>query len=273
MTSVASETPAASRFVDDLTVLILTYNEEANIGRTLDRLRLFQRVVVLDSGSSDATCEIASQYPNVRVVMRTFDQHAAQWNHGLTSCGITTGWVLSLDADFVLGQSLVQEIFLLNPARETSGFRISFRYCIFGRALTAALYPPLVALFRRERTHYIQDGHTQRVVVDGPVLALSGRIDHDDRKSLSRWLTSQQKYASLEAACLLTKPPVSLRWSDRIRLMAWPAPILVFVYTLFVKRCLFDGWPGCLYVLQRVLAEIMIALEIIDRRLRSRESN
>ena len=50
--------------------------------------------------------------------------------------------------------------------------------------------------------------------------------------------------------------------------MAWPAPILVFLYTLITKRCVLDGWAGWLYVLQRTLAETMIALEIVDRRLR-----
>ena len=58
--------------------------------------------------------------------------------------------------------------------------------------------------------------------------------------------------------------------------MAWPAPIVVFFYVLVVKGCLFDGWPGWFYTLQRVLAECMIALELIDRRIRrtpSRENS
>ena len=50
--------------------------------------------------------------------------------------------------------------------------------------------------------------------------------------------------------------------------MGWPAPILVFLYTLVWKRCILDGWAGWLYVLQRTLAEVMLALEIVDRRLR-----
>ena len=64
--------------------------------------------------------------------------------------------------------------------------------------------------------------------------------------------------------------------SDRLRRMAWPAPIVVFFYVLVVKGCLLDGWPGWFYTLQRVLAECMIALELIDRRLRrtpSRENS
>jgi hypothetical protein len=58
----------------------------------------------------------------------------------------------------------------------------------------------------------------------------------------------------------------ALRTSDKIRLVAWPAPIGVFLYTLIFKGCLLDGWPGWYYALQRLLAEILIALEIIDRR-------
>jgi acetyl-CoA C-acetyltransferase len=81
-------------------------------------------------------------------------------------------------------------------------------------------------------------------------------------------LASQQKYAKLEADHLLAAPRAVLRRTDHIRLMGWPAPLLVFFYTLIAKRCILDGWPGWLYVLQRMLAETMIAVEVVDRRLR-----
>ena len=55
---------------------------------------------------------------------------------------------------------------------------------------------------------------------------------------------------------------------DRVRLAAWPAPLAVFLYTLILKGCLLDGWPGWYYALQRLVAETMLALELIDRRLR-----
>jgi hypothetical protein len=50
--------------------------------------------------------------------------------------------------------------------------------------------------------------------------------------------------------------------------MAWPSPILVFLYTLIGKGCILDGWAGWYYVMQRTIAEIMLTLEILDRRLR-----
>jgi len=255
-------------FLDQVTVLILTFNEEANIGRTLDALARFPEVVVLDSGSTDATLDIVARYPNARWLTRAFDSHAAQWSHGLAACGTGRPWVLALDADYVLPAALVEELAALTPDTAACGYRARFRYCIYGRALRGTLYPPVVVLYRRTHARYVQDGHTQRVVVHGAVMPLRARIDHDDRKPLARWLSSQQRYARLEADHLLSTPARELGRNARIRRMAWPAPILVFFYTLIAKGCLLDGWAGWLYALQRTIAETMIALEIIDRRLR-----
>lgn len=252
----------------DTGVLILTYNEAPNIGRTLNALRAFPEIVVLDSGSTDETVAIVSRHPNCRVVTRPFDNHAAQWTFGLTETGLHQPWLLALDADYVLSQELVEEIGRLQPPDNVAGYRIGFRYCIFGRRLSGTLYPAVIALYRRERARYIQEGHTQRVLVGGRVAQLAGKIDHDDRKPLDRWMISQQRYAVLEAEHLLAAPPRQLRRIDRLRRNGWPAPILVFFYTLLVKRCFLDGWPGWFYVLQRTLAEMMIALNILDRRLR-----
>ena len=255
-------------FLDHVSVLILTYNEASNIERTLDALRPFPEIVVLDSESTDETIAIAKRYSNVRLESRRFDTHAAQWGHGLEKCGITRPWVLALDADYVLPTALVAEIAALEPAQSVSGYRASFAYCVGGRRLRASLYPPSVVLYRRSGARYEQTGHTQRVVVAGSIEALRSQIDHDDRKPLSRWFASQQRYAALEAEHLKGLAGADLRPTDRIRLMAWPAPVLVFFYTLLVKRCVLDGWAGWYYVLQRTLAEVLIALELTGRRLK-----
>jgi glycosyltransferase involved in cell wall biosynthesis len=256
-------------FLDQIGVLVLTYNEAPNIGRTLDALRAFPEIVVLDSGSTDATSEIVAGFTNARLVTRPFDEHAVQWNYGVTQCGLIRPWVLALDADYVLPTALVEEMSRLTPADQTSAFRASFRYCINGRPLSGALYTPVAVLFRRDRARYVQSGHTQRLVVDGAIAELKGRINHDDRKPLSRWLRSQQRYARLEAQHLLSIPHGHLRLTDRVRRTGWAAPIFVFFYTLLWKRCLLDGWSGWLYVLQRTLAETMITLEIADQRLKN----
>ena len=121
--------------LEQITPLILTYNEAPNIARVLEKLRWARRIVVLDSGSDDTTAEIARGFANVELYQRRFDTHARQWNFGLQECGIDSEWVLALDADYVLTDSLVAELRSLQPGTEVSGFRARFRYLVSGRPL------------------------------------------------------------------------------------------------------------------------------------------
>jgi glycosyltransferase involved in cell wall biosynthesis len=252
-------------------VLILTYDEAANISRTLDALKGFSDVVVLDSGSKDDTLEVVGRYPNARVVSRVFDSHAVQWNYGLTGCGISREWVLALDADYVLPHTLVSEIARLVPEKQTGGYRIGFNYCVFGRRLSGTLYLPIVALYRRQSAYYIQDGHTQRVVVDGDINRLRERIDHDDRKSLGRWLASQSKYAGLEADLLASTPWKQLGLPKKLRRLVVVAPWLVPLYCLIVCKGILDGWPGLFYAFQRAVAEGILAIHLLEIKVKPKE--
>lgn len=247
-----------------VTAMVITFNEAPNIARCLDRLGWASRVLIIDSGSNDETLEIARSYPNVDIVERPFDDFASQCNFGLSR--IDTRWVLSLDADYELSAALEAEFSTLR-ASTFAAYEASFVYCVCGNPLGGTLYPPRRVLYRRDCARYRNEGHGHRVEIEGSVGRLKGKIHHDDRKPLSRWLSSQQRYAAREADYLLVSNRGDLRWADRIRLMAWPAPIAVFLYTLILKRCLIDGWPGWLYVLQRTLAETMIALELVDRKI------
>jgi glycosyltransferase involved in cell wall biosynthesis len=248
-----------------VSAMVITYNEGPNLARCLDKLRWVPRILVIDSGSTDDTLAIAGRYPQVEILKRPFDSFAAQCNFGLSQ--IAAGWVLSLDADYELSDELIAEILHLQEGA-AAGYAVGFIYRIHGRPLRASLYPPRVVLYRRQGAAYRNDGHAHRVAIPGDVATLRAKIFHDDRKPLARWLASQQTYARHEAEHLLAAPRAALGRIDRLRRMGWPAPILVLVYTLLVRRCLLDGWPGWLYVLQRTLAETMIALEIADRRLR-----
>ena len=260
--------------IEAITPLIITFDEASNIARTLDKLAWARRIVVVDSGSTDGTLDVLARYPQVALFKRAFDSFADQCNFGLAQ--VESEWVLSLDADYEMSDRLVEELSNLRETEGVAGYRASFVYRIHGRPLRGTLYPPRIVLYRVKNARYANEGHGHRVTVSGDVRALSGVIYHDDRKPLSRWLASQQSYARLEADYLLKADAGVLSASDRLRRMAWPAPIVVFFYVLVVKGCLFDGWPGWFYTLQRVLAECMIALELIDRRLRrapSRENS
>jgi hypothetical protein len=259
-------------FLQNVDVLVLTFNEEANIARTLDALKRFPRIVLLDSGSTDRTLEIASEYPNVRVCTHPFENHAEQWTWGVNECGLASTWVLALDADYVLDASLVDEMAALAPAPGVGGWRVRFRYCVYGRALSASLYPPAVILYRRDGAHYLQEGHSQRLVPAGRVLALEGQVSHDDRKSLSAWLAAQDRYARIECEALRSTPWDRLNWRDRIRRMVVIAPWLVPLYCLTVGRGLFDGRAGLFYALQRGIAEAVLSLRLLEAEFTERNA-
>ena len=249
---------------DQITPLILTFNEEANIGRVLERLRWAPRVVVLDSFSSDATLDIVGRFPNADVHQRAFDSFAGQCNYGLGL--IDTPWVLSLDADYVLTPELVDEIAALPAEPDVDGFEAQFTYCIGGKPLRGTLYPPRVVLYRRDRATYRQDGHAHRVEIDGPVGRLAGLIQHDDRKPLASWLAAQQRYAKQEADKLLSTPPGALGRADKLRLKGVLAPVLAPLWALVAKGGALDGRAGWQYALQRAYAEILLALHLNERQ-------
>lgn len=252
-----------------ITPLVLTFNEAANIGRCLERLAWAPRVVVLDSGSTDETEAIARRFPNVDWHVREFDDHASQWNHGL---GLArTPWVLTLDADYVLPADFAASVpdAAGNDGTVDAAFA-SFRYCIFGRPLRGSLYPPRAVFVRPDRCHYRQDGHTQVLEVAGRSIQLPVVIDHDDRKSIGRWLTSQVAYARLEARKLRKQPANTLSFPDRVRTTILLAPVGAFLHAWIGKGTIFNGWAGCYYALQRAAAELILSLTLLDERLRGR---
>ena len=250
----------------DITPIVITWNEEPNITRVVDRLMWAGQVVVVDSGSTDGTLALLARYPNVRVFTRSFLSHADQTNFALRETGITTEWVLSIDADYVLSDSILTEMSSLVARPDVAGYSAAFQYWTLGQPLPGSLYPPRVVLFRRALGVYEQEGHAHRLRLQGRALALAGQIFHDDRKPLSRWIIDQERYATLEARRLLESAPGTLDLADRLRRTGVFAPALVAAYCLVVKRCALAGRAGWHYTLQRVVAEALLAMRLWEKR-------
>ena len=249
----------------DITPVILTYNEAANIGRSLERLAWAKEVLIVDSNSTDDTLAIAGRFANVRTVQRRFDTHAQQWRFAVEETGITSDWVLRLDADYMVEPALRDEIAGLTPSAGTAAYEIAFTYCIDGRPLRASLYPALPVLFRRGRGKFVQDGHTEKLRIDGPVVKLKNRLLHDDRKSLERWLVSQYRYQRREVDKLTSTPWGQLSWGDRLRLTRVLGPPTVFLYCLLVRGLVLDGKAGLFYACQRATADLILSMLLLQR--------
>tara|TARA_A100000171_G_scaffold8751_1_gene6494 strand:+ start:574 stop:1422 length:849 start_codon:yes stop_codon:yes gene_type:complete len=257
--------------LNEITPLILTYNEQDNLTRTLAALNWAKQIVIVDSGSDDKTLEIASEFANVKLVTRSFDSHTNQWNFGLSK--VSTEWVLTLDADYQCTPELVAELRDLNDGE--NAYAIGFNFLVFGRKLRGSIYPPRVCLFPVGNFQYRQDGHTQLLDLSGidQPPTLDHRLNHDDRKPVARWLRSQCKYADLEVEKLFATDRKALGWKDRIRTWIVLAPPLTLVYCLFAKGMILDGWAGLYYTLQRVIAELILSLKLLDYRLRHEDVN
>jgi len=221
-----------------------------------------KRIVVIDSYSTDGTLGILKEHPQVDVYQREFDTFASQCNYGLRQ--ITTDWALSLDADYILTNELIEELGRLQPQGSINSYWARFRYCIFGRPLRGTLYPPRKVLYRREAAFYEVDGHAHHVVVEGKEAWLSSFILHDDRKPLTRWLRSQDHYMIQEVEKLREAPKNQLCLADVIRRSKTLAPFAVMFYCLIIQRGILDGWAGWYYALQRALAEILLAIRLIE---------
>lgn len=251
-------------FLQQITPVVLTWNEAPNIARTLGRLAWAREVIVVDSGSEDATAALVAAAPNARLIAHPFAGQAEQWRFALEESGIATPWVLRLDADYLLDEALIAELAALSPPPEVAAYRVAFDYAIGGRRLRGSLYPPNTVLFRRGAATPWQDGHTERwAIAGGRVERLRGRILHDDRKPMAHWLASQVRYLGRERD-KLQAPGARLDRRDRLRRRLWIAPWAVFLWCLFGKGLILQGRAGLAYAYQRLTAETMLALYLLE---------
>lgn len=245
--------------LDDITPVILTRDEEPNIGRTLAQLAWATEVIVVDSFSTDRTIELARQFPNVRLLQRQFDTLAGQSNFGIAEA--RTPWVMLLDADYFVPGEFAEELRALNATARA--YIAGFRYAVHGKPLRASLYPPRVVLLQKAHATVWQDGHAHRVRVDGETGTLRAKIVHDDRKPFARFVERQRKYMRQEAEKLRTADPRTLNVAARVRKLVVVAPFAVVLHALFVRGVILDGWPGLVYAFERFIAELILSRELL----------
>jgi glycosyltransferase involved in cell wall biosynthesis len=255
------------QMLDHITPVLLTHNEEQNIGRTLSELRWAKDIVVVDSGSTDGTLTILAGYPNVRVFHRPFDTHAKQWRYAVEETQIATDWILRLDADYQVSDALASEFAQLDPDAPVSAYRIRFDYAIFSEKLFSSLYPANTILLRKNKFRVWDKGHTEAWDVNGSIATLSGRVLHDDWKPTGQWVIGQTRYMQSELEWLRVGRGGLVRW---LRLRPPLMPIVAFIYCLFGKGLIVSGRAGIFYALQRMVAEAILSLMVLEAKLRDR---
>jgi glycosyltransferase involved in cell wall biosynthesis len=255
-------------YPEEISAYVLTYNEAPNIARCLEAITWIPKVIVVDSISDDGTQQIASSFPNVKVIERPFDNLCSQHSFA-TSLVSQSKWVLRLDADWIVSPELKQEILNFDGDSAKAALRVPFRLAIYGQPVSISLYPPIFCLFRPNLAHYIQEGHTERLIPEGEIINAKGFVTHDDRKSVDRYINSQIRYSQPESQRILNSRFSFTNLSQRsildvCRKVPGLSPLIMMVYLGIVRLGFFRGAVARHYIIQRVLGELVISLRIID---------
>ena len=248
-----------------VTVAIPVKNEEANLARCMERLGRFAEIVVIDSGSTDRTCEIAEEF-GARVVDFTWDgKYPKKRNWFLLNDPPSQPWVLFLDADEFVDDAFCDAVIRCLESDDRDGYWLTYTNYFLGCPLRHGLGQRKLALFRVGKALYEkieEDGWSrldmeihEHPIVEGPVGEIPVPIDHRDDKGVARFLEKHVDYARWEAqryVSLQGNPAASEHFTARQRfkyrhLAKWWYPSFYFVFTYFVKRGLLDGATGYHY--------------------------
>jgi len=247
-----------------LSVVIITYNEEANLGRTLKSLsrllyteskRNSEEVIVVDSGSTDGTVEIAKSF-GAKVFVEEWKGYAAQKNSAIEKA--TGNWILSLDADEALSPELLKE---LGSALARQGslrqeqppdspvfvdaFSMPRQNMFLQRRLRHGGFWPdrKIRLFRKGKGRFASRPVHESVQVTGRVAKLTAPLIHYCYPTLSDYIEHMNRYSLLGAEMVLADCAGKIRFSAVNVVLR---PLATFIYNYFFRLGFLDGHEGLL---------------------------
>ncbi len=190
-----------------ISVVLATYNEEKNLPRCLESVKAFaDEIVVVDGSSEDKTRQIASRFK--AKVMKTLNRPMFHTNKQMAIDAATGDWILQLDADEVVDDTLAEEIVkAVKYNGPLDAYSIKRKNFFFGRWLhKGGQYPdPVIRFFKRGKAYLPQKSVHEQMSVVGNVGQLNGHLLHYTAPSLSRYLTNANRYTSLTAEELKSK--------------------------------------------------------------------
>lgn len=224
-----------------LSVVIITFNEEANLGPTLASVAWADEVVVLDSGSTDRTREIAESH-GARFFVEPWKGFAAQKNSALEKAG--GDWILSLDADEDVEPVLAEEIRrVLASGASVQGYYIARKNFFLGRWIRhGGFYPDRkLRLFRRGAARFEERLVHEDAQVTGPTGVLQGHLLHRAYPTLASYIEHMNRYSSLGAQMAAAKGRQGFSFVDIV-----VRPKLTFFYNYILRGGFLDGREGLL---------------------------
>ncbi len=229
-----------------LSVVIITRDEEANIGRTLASVSWADERIVVDSGSTDRTREIASHY-GARVFEEPWKGYAEQKNSAIAKS--TCDWVLSLDADEAVSSELASEIMnVVRFANSADGYFIPRRNLFLGKWIRyGGFYPdPKLRLFRRGKGAFEHREVHENMSVRGATAKLNGVLVHHAYSTLTEYISTMNQYSSLGAEALRKHREGSGKSLPSFVTNVVLRPMMNFFWNYVMRGGFLDGREGLL---------------------------
>jgi glycosyltransferase involved in cell wall biosynthesis len=247
-----------------LSVVIITHNEEANLARTLESItphlysdgrRNDEELIIVDSGSTDRTVEIAKSF-GAKVFIEEWKGYAAQKNSAIDKA--TGSWILSLDADEAVSPDLLKEIgsalgrqgrLRLEQPPDSPVFVDAFsmprRNFFLQKAIKYGGFWPdrKIRLFRKGKGHFTARPVHESIQVTGKVAQLYAPLLHHSYPTLSDYIHHMNRYSSLGAEMVVAKANGKVRLSVVNIVLR---PLATFVYNYFFRLGFLDGREGLL---------------------------
>jgi glycosyltransferase involved in cell wall biosynthesis len=251
-----------------ITAIILTKDEELNLPQALQSIaKWVSEIILVDSRSSDRTQEVARGF-GAQVFERDFINQADQFNWALDNLDIKNEWVLRLDADEVMNETLWQEIqtAIATVSTNVNGFYLPRRVYFMGRWIRHGGYYPtyLLRLFRKGKARSEEREMDEHIVlIEGEARELKNDFKDDNRKDLAWWIAKHNNYSSREAHAIVYgehtaemqpkfsgSQPERKRWLKQNvygQLPLFVRPTLYFIYRYFFLLGFLDGKEGAIF--------------------------
>jgi glycosyltransferase involved in cell wall biosynthesis len=267
----------------DVTVVIPTRNEERNLARCLAALTRFSKVIVVDSGSTDATPAIAKEF-GAQLLQFTWDgTYPKKRNWVLLTFRFATEWVLFLDADEVVNDAFCDEIQRAIAKNNHNGYWLNYTNYFQGKRLQYGLTQRKLALFKigcglyeqiQEQSWTTLDMEVhEHPIVEGSVGDIRQAIEHNDFQGLAKFVERHRDYAVWEAQRWLLLKKEAATSAERLtrrqkfkyqNLHHWWYPWFYFIYTYLIKRGFLDGTHGFHYAFYKLWYFVTIRLMITE---------
>ena len=228
-----------------LSVAIITRNEEVNLPRTLGSVHWANEIVVVDCGSTDGTVELAWRF-GAKVIQQDWLGFGQQKNFAIERC--TGEWILSLDADEEVSETLAQEIErLLAGTPAVDAYYLPRRNLFLGRWVRYGGYYPdqKLRLFRKGTARFEESAVHETVQYSGSTRTLHGDLIHHAYPTLENYIEHMNRYSTLGA----TQAAAKGKTSQSLPTFFWNAllnPIATFFYNYILRLGFLDGREGLL---------------------------